>query len=288
MVGEGPGQLAHGLHRREDAVDLAGDRGELAHHRTDLVAPFGAAYLAEVERHEVAGDELGEEGLGGGDGDLGPGVRVEDGVGLARDRRAVRVADGEHLRALFAGVPQRHQGVHGLAGLRDGDDEGALVEDRVPVAELAGEFGLAGQPGPVLDGVLGDHPGVEGGSAGDDDDLVDLPQFGGREAHLVEVERALPVDPAEEGVGDGPGLVGDLLEHEGGVSALLGGGRVPVDVVRAHLGGLTVEPGDDDALAAQLDDLVLAQLDGRPGVRDERGDVRGEEPLVLPHADDER
>ncbi len=228
------------------------------------------------------------KGLGGGDGDLGPGVGVEDGVGLPGDRRAVGVADGEDLRALFAGVAQGHQGVHGLAGLGDGDDQGALVEDRVAVAELAGQLGLAGQPGPVLDGVLGDHPGVEGGAAGDDDDLVDLAEFGVGDAHLVQGQRSLAVDPAEEGVGDGLGLVGDLLEHEGGVAALLGGGGVPVDVVLAHVRRCPVEPGDGDALAAQLDDLVLAQLDRGAGVGDEGGDVGGEEPLVLPHAHDER
>ena len=35
-------------------------------------------------------------------------------VGLARDGRAVGVADGQHAGTLLAGVPQRHQGVHRL------------------------------------------------------------------------------------------------------------------------------------------------------------------------------
>ena len=43
-----------------------------------------------------------------------------------------------------------------------------------------------------------------------------------------------------------------------------------------------------DAVAAQLDDLVLAELDRVAGVRDERGDVGGEEVLALAAADDQR
>ncbi len=52
--------------------------------------------------------------------------------------------------------------------------------------------------------------------------------------------------------------------------------------------GRAVEGGDLDAVAAQLDDLVLAELDRVAGVRDERGDVGGEEVLALAAADDER
>ena len=65
------------------------------------------------------------------------------------------------LDALLAGVPDRHQGVGGLAGLADRDDQGVAGQDRVAVAELVGELDLARDPGPVLDGVLRDQAGVE-------------------------------------------------------------------------------------------------------------------------------
>ena len=74
----------------------------------DLVAVLGAPHLGEVEPEQVAGDQLGQEALGRRDADLGAGVGVDDRVGLARDRRAVGVADREHLRALLARVPDRH------------------------------------------------------------------------------------------------------------------------------------------------------------------------------------
>ncbi len=77
-------------------------------------------------------------------------------------------------------------------------------------------------------------PGVVGGAAGDDDDLVDLAQLR-RPRCAPRRGSAGPsrVDPAEQGVGDRLRLLGDLLEHEVVVAALLGGGGVPVDVVRA-------------------------------------------------------
>ena len=61
-------------------------------------------------------------------------------------------------------------------------------------------------------------------------------------------------------------LLGDLLEHEVVVAALLGGGHVPVDVVVPDLGRAAVEVGDRDLVRPQLDDLVLAQLDRLAGV----------------------
>ena len=79
--------------------------------------------LREVEPEQVAGDQLGEEALGRRDPDLRPGVGVDHRVGLARDRRAVGVADRQHLGPLLPGVPDRHQGVGGLAGLADRDHQ---------------------------------------------------------------------------------------------------------------------------------------------------------------------
>lgn len=55
-------------------------------------------------------------------------------------------------------------------------------------------------------------------------------------------------------------------------------------MVRPHGRGRTVEVGHRDTRAAELDDLVLAQLDRGPRVGDERGHVRGEEVLALSDA----
>ena len=254
----------------------------------DLVAVLRALDLRDVQREEVAGDDLRQESLGRGDRDLRAGVRVEHGIGLARDRRAVGVADRQHPGALLAGVTDRHQGVHRLAGLADRDDERVLVEDRIAVAELRRQLDLARDAGPVLDRVLRHHRGVERGAAGDDDDLVDLTQLVVGQPHLVELQPAVGGVAAEQGVGDGLRLLVDLLEHEPLEATLLGGGDVPVDVILLRLGGSAVEVGDHDVVGRDRDDLVLAELDRLAGVLDERGDVGAEEVLALAAADDQR
>jgi hypothetical protein len=80
----------------------------------------------------------------------------------------------------------------------------------------------------------------------------------------------------------------DLLEHEVVVAALLGGGEVPVDVERAAFDGRAGEVGERVAVATDLDDLVLPELDGVAGVLDECGDVTAEECLAIADAEDER
>ena len=77
---------------------------------------------------------------------------------------------------------------------------------------------------------LATMPGVVRGTARDDEDLVDVAQVLVGQAHLVEQDVAALGEPAQQGVGDRLRLLGDLLEHEVVVAALLGGGGVPVDV----------------------------------------------------------
>ena len=122
-------------------------------------------------------------------------------------------------------------------GLGDGDDECLPVQDRVAVAELDRQLDLAGNARPVLDGVLRDQSCVVSRPAGDDDDLVDLTQL------LVGIRRissrlsrpSTPIRPSSVSA-TALRLLGDLLEHEVVVAVLLGGRRVPVDVVFVRLG----------------------------------------------------
>ena len=230
------GELVDLLVVVEHRLDVGGHRVELVQDLGDLVAEPGPLDLREVERQQVAGDQLGQEALGRRDPDLGTGVGVDDRVGLARDRRAVGVADGEHPRPLRPGVPDRLQGVGGLPRLADRDDERRVGEDRVAVAELRRQLDLHRDPRPVLDGVLRDHPGVERRAGRDDDDLVDVAQVLVGEPHLVELQQPGLVAPAQQRVGDRARLLVDLLAHEPVVAVLLGGRQVPVDVVAPALG----------------------------------------------------
>ena len=281
-------QLTHaGLLVVQDLLDAVRHGGEVVQVLGDLVGPLVAAQLGQVEPQQVAGGDLGEEGLGGGHGDLRTGVGVEDGVGLAGDGRAVGVDDGQDLAALLAGVTHGLDGVHGLAGLGDGHGQGLLADDRVAVAELVGELDLHGDAAPVLDGVLGDVPGVGGGAAGDDDDLVDAAQNGGVNAHLIELELTALIDAAAQGVGHGGGLLVDLLVHEGVVAALDGCGGVPGDLPGLGLDGVTVLVPDVDGVGRQQEDLVVVDLGGLLGEGDEGGDVTAQEVLALAQADDQ-
>ena len=254
---------------------------QLAHDGLGIIGERSTPQLGEIEAEDVAGGDLREERLGRGNGDLGPGVGVEDGVGLARDGRAVRVADAQGEGAELASVLDGHERVHGLAGLADRDDEAALVDDGVGIAELVREGHLDRDAGPVLDGVLGDHPGVGRGATGDDRDPIDVLELLLVDPQFVEDELAVLRRAPEQGVTDRVGLVEDLLLHEGVVATLLRSSGVPRDLVGRALGGCTIEGDDLVAVGGDRDDLVLAELERVPGVADERGHVGAEEVLTI-------
>ena len=134
-----------------------------------------AATLREVEAEQVERGHLGDERLRRRDGDLGAGVDVEHRIRLARDGRALRVADRQRAGALLFGVLDRHQGVHGLARLADRDDEGASAS---APGRGSGTRATArpstGTRDQVSIAYLPEHAGVRGGAAGDDDDAVDV------------------------------------------------------------------------------------------------------------------
>ena len=156
-----------------------------------------------------------------------------DAVGVARGLRAHDVRHGEHGRAALAREAHRGQRVERLAGLRDADHEVAGADHRVAVAVLGRDVHLDRDARPLLDRVAADQARVVGGAAGDDDDALDAAQqlvveLG--EVHAVRADGAVG-----DRLGDGVGLLVDLLEHEGLVAALLGGVGVPVDLVRLAL-----------------------------------------------------
>ncbi len=140
----------------------------------------------------------------------------------------------------------------------------------------------------MLDGVLRNQPCVVRRTACHDHDLVDLSQLCVGEAHLVEVEAAVACHSATQRVSDCLGLLRDLLEHEEVVAALLGGRGIPGDGEGLGLDRIAVEVRDNDRIAGDLHDLVLAELECLARVGNERGHIGGQEVLTLPEADHER
>ena len=132
----------------------------------------GAADLGEMEGEDEEGGELGGEGLGGGDADLGAGVGGDGALGFAGDGGADDVADGEGFGAVGDELALGGEGVGGFAGLGDEEADGAGVGDGVAVAVLGGVVDVDGEAGEALDHELAGEAGVPGGSAGGDGDLA--------------------------------------------------------------------------------------------------------------------
>lgn len=131
-----------------------------------------------------------------------------------------------------------------------------------------------------------------GGAARDDEDLVDLAEFLIAQALLVEHDAVL-VEVPQQRVGDGRGLLGDLLEHEVVVATLFGGVQVPVDMELAEVAaGLQMvvarEVGDPVAVGGEDHGLILSEFDGVAGVLDERRDVGADEHLAVADPEHQR
>jgi len=124
-----------------------------------------------VEGEDKEGGELGGEGLGGGDADLGAGVGSDGAVGFAGDSGADDVADCEGLGAFGDELALGGDGVGGFAGLGDEEADGVGVGDGVAVAVLGGVVDVDGEAGEALDHELAGEASVPGGSAGGDGDL---------------------------------------------------------------------------------------------------------------------
>ena len=126
-----------------------------------------------------------------------------------------------------------------------------------------------------------------GRAAGNDVHPVDGPHILLRHVDVVQHHAALP-DAGGDGLADGLRLLEDLLQHEVGVAALLGGGDVPVDSRvlllrdRAHLGVQVVH-----GLRRQDGDLPVLQVDHVPGVLDDSRHVGGEEVSLRTEAQDQ-
>jgi hypothetical protein len=125
--------------------------------------------------------------------------------------------------------------------------------------------------------------------AGDDHDAPHVGQdLLVQRAGLVEVDAVLADRAVGDRLGDGVGLLVDLLEHEGLEAALLGGLLVPVDARDLALelvAGRRQEPrplGRRDHDLAVLDVLDVARL------AQERRDRRGQERLAVSAPDDQR
>ena len=96
------------------------------------------------------------------------------------------------------------------------------------------------------------------------------------------------LQPLADRLAQGVGLLVDLLEHEGLVAALLGGGVVPVDGRLGALELAAVEVEQRDALGRDHDQLAVLDLLDAARLLEEGDDVGGEERLAVAEADHQR
>jgi len=271
----------------EDLFDFSGEPGELVDEVERFGVGDGAANLREVKGEDEEGGELGGEGLGGGDADLGAGVGGEGALCFAGDGGADDVADGEGFGSFGGELGLGGEGVGGFAGLGDEEADGAGVGDGVAVAVLAGVVDFDGEAGEALDHELAGEAGVPGGAAGGDGDLAGVAEVFVGDLHGFEEDFAgVEGDAAEGGVADGAWLLVDLLEHEVLVAGLFGLDGVPGDALDFEGEGVGVEVGEGDALLGEDGDFAVGEEVDVAGVVEDAGDVGGEEELAVADADD--
>lgn len=96
------------------------------------------------------------------------------------------------------------------------------------------------------------------------------------------------VDPAAQHAVDRVGLLGDLLVHVGVVTAHVVGGGLPLHGLRGGGGGGATGGVGAEVVGLEGGHLAVVEGDDLAGVGDQRGDVRGDEHLLLADAQDHR
>ena len=269
----------------ENAFDLVWNRRHLIEKRGDLILREKASSTDE-RREKRIHHHLAHEGLGTGDADLGSDSQIDTGVGLAGDRGSDDVHHAQTHGPLLTSFLHGRQRVGGLAGLTDRDDHGPLFDDRISIAELAGELDVGGNLRKILHEVLADHRGVQGGPLPDEDDPFRSREF---TAEVVDAaENDLPcavVDPALDAGSQRPRLLEDLLEHV--VLVIAEFDLLDLDFELVNLRGDfdVVDGRGPEGIAGQLRDGVVVEREGLVGMRHDRALVGGDDVLVVADAD---
>ena len=207
-------------------------------------------------------------------------MEVEAEIAPARDGRADSVDDAHGGRSPAGDLVESGDGVGGLAGLRDGDDQRFRVEHGISVAELGGVLHAHRHAGQLFQKVGADEGGVPARAAG-----------GQYDAPRAFEDVAVGFDPAQPGVAaaveqpsphhvaERSGLFQYLLAHEVGVVALAMGCGVPAHAVDGalHLAAVASEGartggGEHGVVAVVQPGHAPGQVGHRRSVGGDQGD----------------
>ena len=231
VVAEAVGGHRDGVEGLELAADDLGHGGEVAHMAGEVVVADAAADAGGFEGEGEEGGDRGRERLRAGDAPFESGVGVDGAVGDAGGLAAGGVADRDLGGAAGARDVHGFQHVHRLARLANRNDKCLGAEHGLAVAELAGVVGIGGKAGDLFEVPASDHGGVQARAHPHEEDALDALEPGAGLAEVVEGEAGgLDRHEAADGVGEGGGLLHDLLEHVGlvGTRAALAGSRETV------------------------------------------------------------
>ena len=258
----------------------------------DVGAGFKAesALATEQERNHGKYGDLACERLGARDADFRACVQIDAAVACACDGRADSVTDGKCGCAFLLGFLEGGERVGGFAGLADGDYECTRLDDGVSVAELGCVFDFDRDAGEVFDHVFTDHACVVAGTAGGDDDAVDVPEFLDVRVEAGEFRVSFGGEQAAaHGVAQHFGLFENFLEHEVRESALGNGVGVKFDILDFALYFVAAHVHDGVAAVLDLHDVVVVQIDNFLRVVDDCGNVTcNVEVAVVSDAEDKR
>ena len=270
----------------QDGLRLGRQSAQLLHKIVVLLLTHPAQQVGKVEAQQIDHRQLSGVGFRGSHGDLRPSPGIKHVVRLPGDGGPHHVDNGQNPGAQPLGLPHGGQGVDGLTRLADDQRQGMFGHNGGAVPELRGQGDLHRDAQQPLQNVLGSHPHVVGGAAGNDVQPVQVLQFPLGDGHIVQHHFAVP-QAGRDGVPDGLGLLHDLLEHKVLIAALFRRRDLPM-----HAGGLLLHRLDQgvihlDSIRGKHRHLAVIQVADLPGVADQGGNVAGQHGKALAQAQDQ-
>ena len=186
-------------------------------------------------------------------------------------------------------LAQGSQGVRGLAGLGNGQDNGVAVDGRIAITKLAGIFHFHRDAGKLLEKIFANESRVVAGAAGGEDEALGPAELLAVEIQAAEVRAGVLIgQPPAHGIFERLGLLVNLFEHVMFELALVGIACVPVDLLHAGFDAAVLTVQDVPGIAGQHAHLLILEIDYALGVPDQGHGVAGQKVLACANAEHQR
>ncbi|MCG3768264.1 MAG: hypothetical protein JW394_0368 [Nitrospira sp.] len=229
-----------------------------------------------MERQHVERCKLRREGFGRGDADLWPAMGIEDSVRLAGQGTPHHIHDRNDPRPLLFRFTRCGQRVGRLAGLRDRDEEILFLDQRIAIAEFAGDIDLHRRAYHLLQQILPHQPRMPRGAAGHDPNPSDCGKLFRRQADIRQIGLAGIVGiPAAHRIEDCLRLFVNLLQHEMRKATLFCRGGIPGDLRRFPFHRTALDIGKRDIRRGHNRHIPLFEVGHVAGMGQHRHDIRG-------------